>query len=122
MRKYNFKDTKGMISRDLIISFFLFVMAISVFRKVSRGEQVNADLGGLAMLLTYVSINILLFLVVLLSDFLRVSKSWWAGGVVGIIVGVIVGYFTHFAVGIAVAFYLMIMGFFLDYFVSKNIM
>lgn len=49
------------------------------------------------------------------------SKSWWLGGVLGGIFGILIGFFAFtLLVGAALGIGCMILGFIVDYFVSKN--
>lgn len=48
------------------------------------------------------------------------SKSWWAGGVVGVVGGIIIGFIFTLVVGIIASVILGGIGLLLDYFVSKN--
>ena len=61
-----------------------------------------------------------LFFLVWMSSIFARSKSWWAGGVVGLIIGIILIFFTSWLIGLIAALFLTPLGFLLDYFVSKN--
>jgi uncharacterized protein len=48
------------------------------------------------------------------------SKSWWAGGVVGVVAGVILGFIFTLIIGVIASVIFGGVGLLLDYFVSKN--
>lgn len=55
-----------------------------------------------------------------ISAILARSKSWWAGGVLGVVAGIIVGFFYALVIGIIASVALGLLGLLIDFLVSKR--
>lgn len=94
---------------------------------INGGESIPADYTPSSNASSGPSIESILqglfFVIIILQWIFAVlarSKSWWAGGIVGIVAGIIVGFIFTMVAGIIAAVVLGILGLLLDYVVSKN--
>lgn len=96
------------------------VVTDSIFDLVSGREVVLEQEQSLVSIFSWDSIFTIVFvLIIFLGSFLARTKSWWAGGLIGVIIGTIVGFFTDYKLGIVSAIILLPIGLIFDYGVSR---